>query len=308
MPQRGTVIMGSGDVGWVGLAVTASEFLVERGYVVAGVNVRRYLSTFTSGTDHVSVDQIAQDYRTFAQYLKSRQLLRDPVTISGVSEGAALAVAAGAASANHDWVDGVLTMGLPPTAELAWHWSDVATWITRKDPNEPSFAPADVIVAIAPKPLWMVQSTRDEYVSEADYRRFDAIARAPKRLVLIDAANHRFTDWIPSWSVSCWPGWTGLQPAGGEAVHYHSAAAAQCGRSRRWTHRWSIPATTHRPSHRTAVRSRKSSRSRHCLRARRLQPQPARCACSRGRDHAPASAGCEGSSPPPMMTTSSECQ
>ena len=46
---RGTVVMGSGDVGWVGLAVTASEFLVARGYIVAGVNVRQYLATFTSG-------------------------------------------------------------------------------------------------------------------------------------------------------------------------------------------------------------------------------------------------------------------
>ena len=197
VPQRGTVIMGSGDVGWVGLAVTASEFLVAQGYVVAGVNVRHYLSTFTSGAGHVSVDQIAQDYRTFAQYLKSRQLLRDPVAISGVSEGAALAVAAGAASANHDWVDGVLTMGLPPTAELAWRWSDFSTWVTKKDSNEPSFAPADVIAGIAPKPLWMVQSTRDEYVAEADYRRFETVARDPKRLVLIEASNHRFTDRIP---------------------------------------------------------------------------------------------------------------
>ena len=197
VPQRGTVMMGSGDVGWVGLAVTASEFLVDRGYVVAGVNVRQYLSTFTSDTGHVTVDQIAQDYHMFAQYLESRQLLRAPVTVSGVSEGAALAVAAGAAAANHDWVAGVLTMGLPPTAELAWRWSDFAAWITKKDPNEPSFAPADVIAAIAPRPLWMVQSTRDEYVSETDYRRLATIARDPKRLVLIDASNHRFTDRIP---------------------------------------------------------------------------------------------------------------
>ena len=141
------------------------------------------------------MDQIALDYRTIATYLESRQLLRHPVVVSGVSEGAALAVAA-AAAANHDWIAGVLTMGLPPTAELAWQWSDVSTWITKKDANEPSFAPADMIAAIAPKPLWMVQSTRDEYVSEADYRRFETAAREPRRLVLIDAGNHRFTDRI----------------------------------------------------------------------------------------------------------------
>ncbi len=216
-PQRGTVIMGSGDVGWVGLSVTAAEFLLSQGYIVAGVNVRRYLSDFTSGSDHVTVDQIGQDYRTFAQYLKSRQLLRDPVVLSGVSEGAALAVAAGAASANHDWVDGVLTMGLPPTAELAWRWSDFSGWITKKDLNEPSFAPAEVIGAIAPKPLWMVQSVKDEYVTEGDYRRFEAVARDPKRLVLIDASNHRFTDRIPELQRQLLAGLAWIA-AGGRAV------------------------------------------------------------------------------------------
>jgi hypothetical protein len=43
----------------------------------------------------------------------------------------------------------------------------------------------------------MIQSRRDEYVKEAEYRRFEAAARPPKRLVLIDAKDHRFTDRLP---------------------------------------------------------------------------------------------------------------
>ena len=132
VPQRGTVIMGSGDVGWVGLAVTASEFLVERGYVVAGVNVRRYLSTFTSGTGSRDVDQIAQDYRTFAQYPEVAPAPARPGDRIRCLRRRGARRRCGCRSANHDWVDGVLTMGLPPTAELAWHWSDFATWITGK--------------------------------------------------------------------------------------------------------------------------------------------------------------------------------
>jgi len=194
---KGTVIMGSGDVGWVGLAVSLAECLSNDGYVVAGVNVRRYLSAFTSGKEHVTVSQIAQDYRSMADYLRGRRLLTSPVILSGVSEGAAMAVAAGAGPSNADWVTGVLTMGLPASAELAWRWTDFSTWITKRDADEPSFAPADVIATIAPRPLWMIQSTRDEYVPEADYRRFETTARDPKKLVLIDAANHRFTDKQP---------------------------------------------------------------------------------------------------------------
>jgi hypothetical protein len=43
----------------------------------------------------------------------------------------------------------------------------------------------------------MIHSTTDEYVEEADYRRFESVAKEPKKLVLIDAKNHRFTDKMP---------------------------------------------------------------------------------------------------------------
>ena len=50
--SRGTIVMAGGDVGWVGLAVTMSQHLVAEGYVVVGVNVRQYLSAFTTGAVH----------------------------------------------------------------------------------------------------------------------------------------------------------------------------------------------------------------------------------------------------------------
>jgi pimeloyl-ACP methyl ester carboxylesterase len=71
------------------------------------------------------------------------------------------------------------------------------TWITKKDAAEPSFAPAAFIGNVSPVPLWMIQSTKDEYVTELDYRLLERSARPPKRLVLIAASNHRFTDRKP---------------------------------------------------------------------------------------------------------------
>ena len=93
-PVRGTIIMGSGDVGWVGLAVRMSEFLVQQGYVVIGFNVREYLSSFTSGSQHLRVEDARSDYRAMSQLLAHEGLLQHPVILSGVSEGAALAAAA----------------------------------------------------------------------------------------------------------------------------------------------------------------------------------------------------------------------
>lgn len=193
---KGTILMGSGDVGWVGLAVDLAAFLSAQGYAVVGVNSRQYLSMWTAGGSHVTPEQVAGDYDAIVQQLRARRVLWDPVVVAGTSEGAALAVLAGV-PANHAWVRGVITMGLPPTAELAWRWTDALSWITKKDAAEPSFEPKQFVGRIAPVPLWMIQSTKDEYVTEADYQAIEQAARPPKRQVLVDAGDHRFTDRRP---------------------------------------------------------------------------------------------------------------
>jgi predicted alpha/beta-hydrolase family hydrolase len=194
-PPKGTVIMGSGDVGWVGLAVTMADFLSAQGYMVVGISMRQYLSVFTAA-GRVTVDNAPLDYRSIAQTLDAAHLLVRPVLLSGMSEGAALAVLAASDRRNHSWVDGVLTMGLPSTAELAWKWRDFTSWITKSDPREPTFEPYKYLADVSPIPLVMIQSTRDEYASQDDCARFRLAAKEPTKIVLIDARNHRFTDRI----------------------------------------------------------------------------------------------------------------
>jgi len=194
---KGTIFMAGGDVGWVGLAVTMAHHLVAEGYTVVGINVRQYLSAYTSGASHLAPADIQRDYADLARYVRNRGLLISPVIVSGVSEGAALAVLAAATPENHSWIAGAITMGLPATAEIAWRWSDFTTWITKKDAAEPSIRARDYLAQVSPLPLVMIQSTRDEYVPRTDYRDLDSVARSPHQQVLIDASNHRFTDRIP---------------------------------------------------------------------------------------------------------------
>ena len=52
-PRRGTIVMGSGDVGWVGLAASMADELSAQGYIVVGINARQYLAAFTSGQSHL---------------------------------------------------------------------------------------------------------------------------------------------------------------------------------------------------------------------------------------------------------------
>jgi len=193
-PPIGTIVMGSGDAGWTGLSTAMSEFLSDRGYLVIGINIRQYLAVFRTGGTHLAVTDPPADYRALAEWLTGQHLLTAPVLMSGVSEGAAIAVLAAADAKNHAWIGGLITMGVPAKAELAWKWTDFTTWITKKDANEPSFSPFDFIAGVAPVPVVMIQSRTDEYVPRADYERCHANAGDPKKLVLIDASNHRFTD------------------------------------------------------------------------------------------------------------------
>jgi alpha-beta hydrolase superfamily lysophospholipase len=200
--SRGTIVMGSGDVGWVGLAVSMAEELATQGYTVIGINVRQYLAAFTSGPNHLQTIDVPADYRSLINTLKQTRRLDSPIIVSGVSEGAALAVLAASDAGNHAWINGVITMGLPPTAELAWRWSDVGSWITKHDADEPSFAAKDVLAAVSPVPLCMIQSTKDEYVPQVEWERMLATAREPKKQTLIESSNHRFTDKRPELSAA----------------------------------------------------------------------------------------------------------
>ena len=191
---RGTIVIGSGDVGWVGLATSIADQFSAAGYLVIGVNVRQYLAAFTSGKAHLGTADVPGDYRAMVDVVRRSRPVPRPIVLAGVSEGAALAVLAASDQSNHEWIDGVITMGLPATAELAWRWTDVRSWITKRDADEPSFAAADFVPSVSPVPLYMIQSRKDEYVPPADYERFNAVARAPKIQILIDAGNHRFTD------------------------------------------------------------------------------------------------------------------
>lgn len=194
---RGTIIMGSGDVGWVGLAAARAAELSSDGYLVAGVNVREYLSAFTTKKTHLTPGDIQQDFGSIYRVLRDKGLAAPPVILSGVSEGAGIAVVAAASADNHSWVSGIITMGLPQVSEIAWRWSDFTSWITKKDADEPSVRATDFVGQIAPVPLAMIQSTKDEYVPEAEYRAIEQAAHTPKVLTLINASNHRFTDRLP---------------------------------------------------------------------------------------------------------------
>lgn len=191
-PDQPVAIVSSGDGGWMHLGPHVAETLAAHGYRVIGFDVKNYLSSFTTSASALSQADVAADYFELVDSVTRGE--RRPVLLVGVSEGAALSVLAATDPRVQARVDGVVALGLPDEAELGWRWIDTMIFVTHGNAWEPMFSTASVIGRMAPVPLAAIHSTHDEYVPMGEVERVMAAARGPKRLWVVDAANHRFSD------------------------------------------------------------------------------------------------------------------
>ena len=191
--KRGApVVLSSGDLGWAGLVVHVAEFLAARGYYVVGFDSKAYLSSFTTRTETLKPGDVPGDYRQLIDFARSGTPAK-PV-LAGISEGAGLSVLAATNPELKGSIQGVLGLGLPDQNELGWKWQDFTIWITKKVPNEPSFMVEDVIGQVSPVPLAEIHSTHDEFLPLEKAKAMFARAAEPRRMWVIEAANHRFSD------------------------------------------------------------------------------------------------------------------
>lgn len=191
--QRGgpPALVASGDGGWVHLGPEVAEFLAGKGYFVVGLDSKAYLASFTHGTTTLTVQDVPSDFAALLAY--TGQGSKTPPLVVGVSEGAALAVLAAAQDAVRSKALGVIGLGLPDQAELGWRFRDSVIYVTKGVPREPLFSTAEVIAGVAPLPLVAIHSTKDEFVPADEVTRVMSRAREPKKLVFLEAENHRFS-------------------------------------------------------------------------------------------------------------------
>ena len=195
-PRTGPpVIVSSGDGGWTHLGPDVAAFLETRGFFVVGFDCKHYLSSFTSGSTTLAPSDVPIDYRALVDYARSGRA--EPVLLVGVSEGAGLSVLAASAPSLQASLRGVLALGLPDVNELGWRFSDSAIYVTHKTPNEPTFRAADYVPRLGAVPLAALHATHDEFVPVDEVKRLLALPGGPKRLVILEAADHRFSDKQP---------------------------------------------------------------------------------------------------------------
>jgi pimeloyl-ACP methyl ester carboxylesterase len=192
-PRKGTpVIVSSGDGGWIHLGPHVADVLSANGFFVVGFDAKAYLESFTNGGGTLRVEEEPSHYRALIDFA-SRETGRKPMLI-GVSEGAGLSVLAATDPRNKEAVAGVIGLGLSDLTELGWRWQDMVIYLTHGTPREPTFSVKAVVDRMAPIPLAAIHSTRDEYVPLTDVEQVLERARQPKRLWVVNAANHRFSD------------------------------------------------------------------------------------------------------------------
>lgn len=191
-PQGPPVIVSSGDGGWIHLGPHVAEFLATRGFFVIGFDVKSYLASFTSQRSTLRPEEERADYRILTEVARTATG-RKPILI-GVSEGAGLSVLAATDPDTKAELTGVIGLGLPDINELAWRWKDSLIYLTHRAPNEPGFSAAAIVDRVAPLPLAAIHSTHDEFVGIDDVERVMNAAHEPKRLWIVNASNHRFSD------------------------------------------------------------------------------------------------------------------
>lgn len=185
------VIVASGDGGWVHLAPHLAEQLAAHGWRVIGLDAKAYLSGGTSGDTTLDAADVPRDFETLVD-VAGRSPVR-PLLV-GVSEGAGLSVLAAADSRVRDRISGVVTFGLGDANELGWRWRDSIIYLTKGVPREPIFHAADFISRVSPAPIALVWSTHDEFVDRHQQQQLASLARAPARVWIVPASDHRFSD------------------------------------------------------------------------------------------------------------------
>jgi dienelactone hydrolase len=186
------VIVSSGDGGWMHLAPQVAETLAAHGYFVVGFDVKAYLESFTSGSSTLRPEDEPADYKVLADYA-SRRAADKPILI-GVSEGAGLSVLAATDPGTRNAIAGVIGLGMPNLNELGWRWRDSLIYLTHGVPKEPTFSTASLIQRVSPTPVAAIHATRDEFVPLPEAQRVLDAAREPKRMWVVQASNHRFSD------------------------------------------------------------------------------------------------------------------
>jgi hypothetical protein len=189
------VLYASGDGGWFGAAVDMFKQVSQAGYYGVGISARSFMKLDRAHA--LDVQSLAANY---AQVLDAarKALALPPSTqwvLTGWSRGAAFAVLAAAQPNLRSQVRGVVAIGLSEGEDFkVGETEDDET--TPDDTSPAGGWPFDTyrsLKALEPLRSIVIQATHDGYLPAAHARDLFGPDTPARRLVAIDAKNHRFS-------------------------------------------------------------------------------------------------------------------
>jgi hypothetical protein len=197
------VLYASGDGGWFGAAVGMFRTIAGSGLPTAGFSTKAFMRIEQRWSGPLSVAHVAEGYQRIIDAARAQLRLPTdaPVVLTGWSRGASLGVLVASSREADPQVVGVVGIGLAADEQLDIEGdSDDAVGEDTEVPaavkdnlHARTIAMYPRLSRIAPRRVVVIQASGDGYLPAARARELFGSDSRTRRLVAIDARNHRFS-------------------------------------------------------------------------------------------------------------------
>jgi hypothetical protein len=194
------VLYASGDGGWFGAAVGMFHTIARSGHPAVGFSTKAFMRIERRWSSPLTAAHVVEGYQQIIAAARAQLRLPPdiPVVLTGWSRGAALGVLVASSREADPAVVGLVAVGLAADERLDIDGdgdddgTDVPV-VANAGAQAQSIAMYPLLAAIAPRRTVVIQSSGDGYLPAARARELFGPDSATRRLVAIDARNHRFS-------------------------------------------------------------------------------------------------------------------
>jgi hypothetical protein len=197
------VLYASGDGGWFGAAVAMFHTIAGSGLPTVGFSTKALMRIEQRWSRPLSAAHVAEGYQRIIDAARTELRLAPdaPVVLTGWSRGASLGVLVATSREADPGVIGLVAVGLAADEQLDIDGDsdDDAAGSARVPAagndglHARSIAMYPLLSRIAPRRAVVIQASGDGYLPAARARELFGSDSAMRRLVAIDARNHRFS-------------------------------------------------------------------------------------------------------------------
>jgi hypothetical protein len=196
------VLYASGDGGWFGAAAGMFHTIASSGLPTVGFSTKAFMRIEQRWSRPLSVAHVVEGYQRIIDAARAQLRLSPdaPVVLTGWSRGASLGVLVASSREADPRVTGLVGIGLAADEQLdiqggsdddAGEDTEVPAAVNA-DLHARSIAMYPLLSRIAPRRVVIIQASGDGYLPASRARELFGPDSAMRRLVAIDARNHRF--------------------------------------------------------------------------------------------------------------------